>query len=600
MDSPADATTRHRRLIGSAGVWSPYRAPKTLDTRRPIARTMTAALAIALMASACGGKDASPPTAAGPGTVQVTPGHSASLHLDDLVVTIPAHAVSRPGTLSARRITAPAAAPPGMVLAGPAYDLQLNGTTLKRPVRLAVAVRAPTAGMSAGPAGGVLVFYDTAAGRWRPVNASYNPATRMLTAVSPHLSTWSVLRLNAPAALAAIKSDLAGFFGIPDFAQPSCPGSSQLADLGVTVTADPGDLVKWCAGDTGTGTVVRVASNRDYALEADYPSTWPVRRLGSPDPISQQILTSLPALSLRAGGPRTHTTIIPGGYEIQVAPPAGESGKILIVPSAEGITYDAVLFGVDTLALTYGDIPGVPKATAQQTSQAIADLFQSRDCITQMRAVASNALTQANAGVMFRSLVDIAVGCLGQYWPAIAGINGSQGALAVSTALWLASATKIMYDTEQAAIDTAVYWQGYHIYVESASAATKPSPAPFPSPTLSPAALTGTWTGSYVCSQGDTGLRMVIQAAPDGTLTATFSFYAVPDNPDVPSGSFTMTGTYSATGVNLTHDQWISQPSGYEMVDLSSGPPVQDGTVLAGSVTTPGCSTFTVTRGSAG
>jgi hypothetical protein len=555
---------------------------------------------MALMASACGGKDVSAPTAAGPGTVQVTPGHSASLHLDGLVVTVPAHAVSRPGTLSARRITAPAAAPPGMALAGPAYDLRLNGTSLKRPVRLAVAVPAPTAGMSAGPAGGVLVFYDTAAGRWRPVNASYNPATRMLTAVSPHLSTWSVLRLNAPAALAAIKSELAGFFGIPDFAQPSCPGSGRLADLGVTVTADPGDLVKWCAGDTGTGAVIRVASNRDYALEADYPSTWSVRRLGSPDPISQQILTSLPALSLRAGGPRVHTTIIPGGDEIQFAPPAGESGKMLIVPSAEGISYDAVLFGVDTLALTYGDIPGVPKATAQQTDQAIADLFQSRDCITQMRAVASNALNQANAGGMFRSLVDIAVGCLGQYWPAIVGINGSQGALVVSTALWLASATKIMYDTEQAAADTAVYWQGYHIYVESASAATEPAPAPSPSPTLSPAALTGTWTGSYVCSQGETGLRLVIQAAPDSTLTATFSFYAVPDNPAVPSGSFTMTGSYSAAGVNLTHDQWISQPSGYEMVDLSSGPPVQDGTVLAGSVTTPGCSTFTVTRGSAG
>jgi hypothetical protein len=486
-----------------------------------------------------------------------------------------------------------------MALAGPAYDLQLDGTTLKGPVQLAIPVPAPAAtGISAGPAGGLLVYYDAAVGRWRPVNASYNPATRMLTAISPHLSTWSVLRLNAPAALAAIKNELAGFFGVPDSAQPSCPDSGQLAALGVTVTADPGDLVKWCADDTGTGAVIRVASNRNYALEADYPSGWPVRRLGSPDPISQQILTSLPALSLRAGGPQVHTSIIPAGDEIEVAPPAGESGTILIVPSAEGIIYDAVLFGVDTLALTYGDIPGMPAATAQQTGQALADLFQSRDCVTQMRAVASNALTQANASVMFRSLVDIAAGCLGKYWPAAAGINGSQGAFAVSTALWLASATKIVSDTEQAAIDTAVYWQGYHIDVESASAATEPAPTPPAS--LSPAALTGTWTGSYVCSQGDTGLRLVTQAAPDGTLTATFSFYAVPDNPGVPSGSFTMTGTYSAAGVDLTHNQWISQPAGYEMVDLSSGPPVQDGTVLAGSVTTPGCSTFTVTRGSAG
>lgn len=30
----------------------------------------------------------------------------------------------------------------------------------------------------------------------------------------------------------------------------------------------------------------------------------------------------------------------------------------------------------------------------------------------------------------------------------------------------------------------------------------------------------------------------------------------------VPSGSFTMPGTYSAAGVDLRHDRWISQPTG--------------------------------------
>jgi hypothetical protein len=564
-------------------------------------RATAAALAMALIASACGARDVSVPVAASSAAVRVTPGHSAWLHLDGLVVTVPAQGVSRPGTLSARRITAPAAAPPGLVLAGPAYDLQLNGTALTGPVQLAVPVPAPaTTGASSGPEGGLLVYYDAAAGRWRPVNAGYNPSTGMLTAISGHLSIWSVLRLSAPAALAAVKTELAGFFGIPDLAQPSCPDSGQLARLGVTVTADGGDLVNWCAGDTGTGAVIRVASNRDYAVEADYPSSWPVRRLGRPDPVSEQILTSLPALSLRAGGPQVHTSIIPAGDEIQAAPPPGASGTILIVPSPEGIIYDAILFGVDTLALTYSDIPGVPTATAQQTDEAVADLFQSRDCTTQLRAVASNALTQANAGAMFRSLVEIAVGCLGKYWPAVTGVNGSQGAVLVSTALWLANATKIIFDTEQAAIDTAVYWPGYHIYVQSSSIAIQPSPAPAPPASLSPAALTGTWTGSYFCSQGETGLRLVIQTAPDGTLTATFNFYALPGNPGILSGSFTMTGTYSAAGVDLTQDQWISQPAGYEMVSLSSGPPAPNGTVLTGSITTPGCGTFTVTRGSAG
>lgn len=568
---------------------------------RAVTRTMTVGLAAAIIASACSGNDVPAPNAAGPETVRVTPGSSASLRMDGLVVTVPARGVSRPGTLSARRIAAPAAAPAGMMLAGPAYDLRLSGTALTGPVLLAVPVPATAAtGISAGPAGGLLVFYDAAAGRWRPVDASYNPVTRMLTATSAHLSTWAVLRLSAPAALAAMNSELAGFFGIPQFAQPSCPDSGQLADLGITVTADPGDLVNWCAGGTSAGAMIRVSSNRDYAVEADYPASWPMSRLGKLDPVSQQILTSLPALSLRAGGPQVRTSIIPAGDEIQVEPPGGESATMLIVPSPEAITYDAILFGVDTLALTYGDIPGVPKATVQETDEAIADLFQSRDCVTQLRAVAGSALTQANAGVMFRGVVDIAVGCLGEYWPAVVGVNGSAGALLVSTALWLADATKIMSDTERAAIDTAVYWQGYRIYVEPSGRATAPATAPAPPASLSPVSLTGTWTGSYTCSQGETGLSLVIQAVPDGTLTATFSFYALPGNPGVPSGSFTMTGTYAAGGVDLTHDQWISQPAGWEMVDLSSGPPAQNGTVLAGRVTTPGCGTFTVTRGSAG
>ena len=110
-----------------------------------------------------------------------------------------------------------------------------------------------------------------------------------------------------------------------------------------------------------------------------------------------------------------------------------------------------------------------------------------------------------------------------------------------------------------------------------------------------PAALTGTWAGTYVCSQGETGLRLVIQAVAGGALTATFNFSAVPSNPSVPTGSYTMTGTYSSAGVALTGDQWISQPSGYDMVDISASLPSQGGTTLNGTVTSCGTN-FTLTR----
>jgi hypothetical protein len=108
--------------------------------------------------------------------------------------------------------------------------------------------------------------------------------------------------------------------------------------------------------------------------------------------------------------------------------------------------------------------------------------------------------------------------------------------------------------------------------------------------------LAGTWTGTYVCSQGETGLRLAIRAASGGTLTATFNFYAVPANPRVQSGSFTMTGTDSHAGMLLTYGHWIKQPGGYEMVDLSAPPPSDGGDRLSGTVTTSGCTTFTVTR----
>lgn len=108
--------------------------------------------------------------------------------------------------------------------------------------------------------------------------------------------------------------------------------------------------------------------------------------------------------------------------------------------------------------------------------------------------------------------------------------------------------------------------------------------------------LTGTWVGTYLCRQGKTGLRLTVNASTDGTLAAIFSFYAVPDNPGVSSGKFTMTGRYTATGETFTMGHWVSQPPGYLMVSLNASPPADSGTVLNGKVSTAGCSTFTVKK----
>jgi tetratricopeptide (TPR) repeat protein len=109
-----------------------------------------------------------------------------------------------------------------------------------------------------------------------------------------------------------------------------------------------------------------------------------------------------------------------------------------------------------------------------------------------------------------------------------------------------------------------------------------------------PSTIAGIWEGSYVCGQGVTGLILDVASASGGTLTAVFDFFPISGNANVPSGSFTMTGKYSAAGVLLMPDHWINQPRGYGMVTLSGGQPSNDSQVFSGAVISPGCTTFFV------
>lgn len=83
--------------------------------------------------------------------------------------------------------------------------------------------------------------------------------------------------------------------------------------------------------------------------------------------------------------------------------------------------------------------------------------------------------------------------------------------------------------------------------------------------------VTGDWTGKYICGQGITALHLTIQKVSAGKMiAATFSFGPLPENPDVPTGSYTMRGTYDAASrrVRLTGEKWVDAPDGYIMVPL--------------------------------
>jgi hypothetical protein len=110
-------------------------------------------------------------------------------------------------------------------------------------------------------------------------------------------------------------------------------------------------------------------------------------------------------------------------------------------------------------------------------------------------------------------------------------------------------------------------------------------------------AMSGDWEGTYVCSQGRTGLDLRVEASASGKLTAFFDFYPVTSNPGVPSGSFSMTGSYNAKGVTLSPVKWLVAPAGYEMVGLSGVAPGFNGVnTFRGSVSVPGCATFLLHR----
>lgn len=114
--------------------------------------------------------------------------------------------------------------------------------------------------------------------------------------------------------------------------------------------------------------------------------------------------------------------------------------------------------------------------------------------------------------------------------------------------------------------------------------------------------LNGTWEGSYICPQGLTRLKLLINAKSTTNIDAVFMFSAHPRNPGVPSGRFRMEGTLEVFDspempdlLDLKGTAWINQPSGWFMVDLK-GDVSSSKRKITGNIPQPGCSTFEVVK----
>jgi hypothetical protein len=107
--------------------------------------------------------------------------------------------------------------------------------------------------------------------------------------------------------------------------------------------------------------------------------------------------------------------------------------------------------------------------------------------------------------------------------------------------------------------------------------------------------VTGTWKGSYLgCTQGPTGLTLIVKPAGQtgNQLAAKFDFHALPSNPGVPTGSYTMKGYLFPGAVVLYASKWIKQPGGYVTEDLAG--PLPKAGKFSGAVSF--CSTFSLKR----
>lgn len=113
---------------------------------------------------------------------------------------------------------------------------------------------------------------------------------------------------------------------------------------------------------------------------------------------------------------------------------------------------------------------------------------------------------------------------------------------------------------------------------------------------MSQTPLAAVWNGTYRCTQGETALRLTVFDRGAG-IQARFEFGPTPNNPGVPTGSFTMTGAFEGADLVLSPQAWINRPGNYLMIGLRAPGPIDPATrTLTGAVQYVGCSTFTVTR----
>jgi predicted Ser/Thr protein kinase len=105
--------------------------------------------------------------------------------------------------------------------------------------------------------------------------------------------------------------------------------------------------------------------------------------------------------------------------------------------------------------------------------------------------------------------------------------------------------------------------------------------------------LSGTWSGTYICSQGVTGATLQIVASSDQNVGALLQF-AVPNSRP---GSYFMRGTFdpSSNRIAMKFTTWKYQPEGYSAASITGTVNLSTGE-LRGIVILPGCAALSMRK----
>lgn len=108
------------------------------------------------------------------------------------------------------------------------------------------------------------------------------------------------------------------------------------------------------------------------------------------------------------------------------------------------------------------------------------------------------------------------------------------------------------------------------------------------------------WEGTYRCSQGESAMRLVLDATAGGKVTAVFVFGPTADAPDTERGAYRLTGTIKlgpegTFELALVPDAWIDEPDGYTMTPLRARSSRKQRRMV-GRIEHPACGTLDVRR----